>query len=128
MLTVRIPWGTPYGYAEYTYDPASETKPDWRAVMASVKAIEDTYKAVFNGSAPSAPQAEPAPARPTPSGSLFCPDHPQVALVQSADKFQEWDEGPNGERIAAKFFCPGDKNGVGKNHSVWRSKAVTRAQ
>jgi len=70
-------------------------------------------------------QSAPAAPRGTQNGTgLYCPDHEGVQLIESAAQYQTYDEGPDGEPIPAKFFCPGRENGTGKNHSVWRSKAV----
>lgn len=56
---------------------------------------------------------------------LFCPDHPSVELIPSKAEYQEYSYDVNGNQQPDKFFCPGKENGD-KNHSVWRSRALTR--
>lgn len=53
---------------------------------------------------------------------LWCPDHDGVELVESKAEYQTYDD-VDGQQVPAKFFCPGESNGTGSNHSVWRSKA-----
>lgn len=127
---------------------------DWDATTSAIsqavafaKVLADEYSQTFGGPPPyepgepvrepvdedwhgggtqRAPQGGASNAPKTHSG-LFCPDHPRVELVQSIDKYQKWDEGPNGSRIPAAFFCPGKENGTGTNHTIYRSKAVVPA-
>ncbi len=70
---------------------------------------------------PAAPQRPQGGQQRPPSG-LLCTQH-HTMLVESIAKYQEYDE-VDGQQVPAKFFCPGDKNGTGANHSVWRSQAI----
>lgn len=91
------------------------------AVAGSQQAAQPA-QATGTASAPPR-QAAPRGGQQKRGSGLFCPDHPSIELLQSAEQYQEYDE-VDGERLPAKFFCPGKANGTGKNHSVWRSKAV----
>lgn len=56
---------------------------------------------------------------------LFCPDHDDIELIPSKAEYQEYSYDADGNQRPDKFFCPGEANGD-KNHSVWRSRALTR--
>jgi hypothetical protein len=60
--------------------------------------------------------------------TLYCPEHTEVELRETIPQYQEYDveiiDGVE-TKVPAKFYCPKDLNGTEKNHSVWRSKALT---
>jgi hypothetical protein len=71
------------------------------------------------------PRQERQPQGPQKPSGLFCPEHPSVQLVQSKPLYQKYDTDPEtGADIPAAYFCPGQANGTGSNHSVWRRNAL----
>ena len=137
QTTHRIPWQRlAYGYSEVTY---AEGEPvDFAKLALEALTMEDSYLAslpervpVSQGDPGWAPESqdaqrgrqEPRQGGSRPSSGLLCPTH-HIGLVETIAKYQEYDDGPNGEKVPAKFFCPGKENGTGQNHSVWRSQAV----
>ena len=58
------------------------------------------------------------------ASGAFCPQHEGIEVIVSAPQYQQYDEDENGQQVPAKFYCPGTKNGTGKNHSLWRSQLV----
>ena len=150
-ITVRLALEAPYSYVEATFDAVAEINDAelWDLVTrlndgaprdedeSRSQTFEDGTPLPPEDSAPQndadlapnerrhheAPRQQPRAGAKRGSG-LFCPDHQRIELIQSADQYQEWDDGPNGEKVPAKFFCPGKENGTGRNHSIWRSRAL----
>lgn len=99
-------------------------------IVNAAAVLADALAAAFPQADESpAPQQEQrtAPAQ-RPSGQpaneqdAYCPEHKAVQLVLSKDEYQPKDD--DGRILRDKFYCPGAKNGTGKNHNVWRSQAV----
>ena len=130
QITIRVPIpGRPYSQIEASYAPdeAVDTAELLRVLGELATAEHDEGEPGEQEQQPqqqrsqaTRPQGAPATRQHT---SLYCAEH-NVELVLSAAKYQTYDEGPNGERVPAKFFCPGDRNGTGANHTVYRSRAV----
>ena len=144
VTTLHLALRRAYSYVEIAYGDGELPTPDeveaaWILVGMLDEGDHENEQTFSDGtplpSEDSAPRndadtapADRQPARPQQGGKrgsgLFCPDHTRIELIQSADQYQQWDEGPSGEKVAAKFFCPGKENGTGRNHSIWRSRAL----
>ena len=71
---------------------------------------------------PTAPPEQPS-AEYQPGMTLYCPEHEGVKLIQTKAQWQVYDE-IDGQSVPAKYFCPGEENGTGANHSLWRRDGI----
>lgn len=128
MATIKfsIP-DVPYSQLEW------DATDDPREAMAAAQAIRNAYLEAFGQQAPVLAQSAPRQSNGNGQSNgtsahtgLFCPDHPSIELVPSKPEYQTYDFLPDGTQVPAKYFCPKEANGTGKNHNVWRSKALQR--
>ena len=83
---------------------------------------------------PAAPQRQAAPQRRAVAPAAldpelivagFCPEHPGVAALPSIPRYQEVEMGEDGYERYAKYFCPGQENGTGRNHNLYARQLVS---
>lgn len=116
--------------------------------MESAKLVREAFQEAFLAPSPLriefsdvVPSVSPSPARaaqPRPAARSAransdldpdlivqgnCPEH-GVAAAPSILKYQEIEMSDEGEERYAKYFCPGQHNGTGKNHPLWARELV----
>lgn len=71
-----------------------------------------------------APAAQSARQRAPGEVTGFCPQHDGVRVLPSIQKFWRIEMDDEGNEVLANYFCPGNDNGTGANHTVWRREIV----
>ena len=116
---------------------------EWRPLVTDLELIVshiDQMEGLFGtappmgGSTGSARPVQAQASRPTaspeqssaeyqPGMTLYCPEHEGTKLIQTKAQWQVYDE-IDGQSVPAKYFCPGEENGTGANHSLWRRDGI----
>lgn len=143
---ISIP-GVPYSALRFPLGINAEEMDQWAQwAVAAAQIISSRFTEAFPPpplrdyspdiavmAAASAAQQRPAPrpaaraAAPRAGSGLYCPEHTNVEAVPSKKEYARFEEDEYGNQVQANYFCPGEQNGTGKNHQLWRRQLVAPA-